>query len=420
MKPILFDYEIFKPAFYDVSIGIRRLVVLKLNYLRERKWMFKGWVRNPQNDEIEFELRYNDNKTEENYILQGICCVNGEFKLKSVNVNFDVIEEPTQKAVSFEMQIDGERELEEIEEAIKSVLKNNRSYRYFRDDYNRYMRNDPIQYVKSIIENQLIAMEEEIYDEGIGVTYRYTGEFGEDYLEIIIDDSEIIDEEDMGVFDIISINVCDRFYFNYSEPNCREIRSLLPLLRTTVIPINDFLIRTNNQKCLNKDHQLHRIQALVCVDSGSVMQEVKTEAMYCEECNLYFISEIEYEKLCRKGRICSRVITYTEYLRIVETGYHSWAEKSLLRSYGYNVAAQEGLTDNERQRILSFVLENGIMKAEEVIFFIEWLIKKNSSDKYFNARQKWSRDIIYVRNYKQIDGVVRVRDIYRKKYIREV
>ena len=35
----------------------------------------------------------------------------------------------------------------------------------------------------------------------------------------------------------------------------------------------------------------------------------------------------------------------------------------------------------------------------------------------YNARQKWSRDIDYVRNYKPIEGMVKVRDIYRKKYI---
>ena len=170
--------------------------------------------------------------------------------------------------------------------------------------------------------------------------------------------------------------------------------------------------------CINKEHHLHRINALVCIDDGKNIKEVTVEAMFCEECIQYFISEMEYEKLCRRGRVCSRVITLAEYKKITESGFQLWAKKSLLRSYGYNVSAQEGLSDIDRHRILSFVIENEIMRTDEVISFISWLIDIHSSKDKYIARQKWSRDIDYVRNYKSIEGMVKVRDIYRKKYIR--
>ena len=200
-------------------------------------------------------------------------------------------------------------------------------------------------------------------------------------------------------------------------PYSEEVRSLLPLLKQTTIPINDFLIRTNGMHCINKEHHLHRIKALVCVDNGISIKEISVEAMYCTECKQYFISELEYEKLCKKGRICSRVITLMEYKKIAEAGFHSWTEKSLLRSYGYTVNAQDNLTDIERHRILSFVIENGIMKVEEIIYFIEWLINRNTGKDFYNARLKWNRDIEYIRHYKPIAGVVKVKDIYRKRYI---
>ena len=229
---------------------------------------------------------------------------------------------------------------------------------------------------------------------------------------------DINDEDlDVDVLDFINVNVCDRFHFNYSMPYSKEIRSLLPLLKEITIPINDFLIRTNGMYCINKEHHLQRIKALVCIDNGNCIKEVSVEAMYCTECNQYYISEVEYEKLCRKGRICSRVITLMEYKKIAEKGFHSWAEKSLLRSYGYIVNEQDNLTDVERHRILSFVIENGIMKVEEIIYFIEWLINRNTGKNFYNARLKWKMDIDYIRNYKPITGVVKVRDIYRKNIL---
>ena len=89
----------------------------------------------------------------------------------------------------------------------------------------------------------------------------------------------------------------------------------------------------------------------------------------------------------------------------------------MLRSYGYTVNAQDNLSDDERQRILSFVIENKIMKVDEIIFFIEWLINRNSGKDFYNARLKWNRDIGFLRNYKPVEGIVRVRDIYKKRYI---
>ena len=130
--------------------------------------------------------------------------------------------------------------------------------------------------------------------------------------------------------------------------------------------------------CLNRKHHLQRIKARVCIDTGKSIQEIEVEASYCEECNQYYISEVEYEKLCKKGRVCCRVITIEEYIKITETGVHTWAEKSLLRSYGYTVNAHDNLSENERHRILSFVIDNKIMEEHKIINFLEWLIHRNT------------------------------------------
>lgn len=417
MRPIFHDYEYFEGAYYDIFRGFETLITKKLYVLSERKWKFKGWLTYPNCDEIEFELSYHDKDTEENYIIKGGCSVSDKFVLKEALVDFAVVEECSKKSFAFKMDIEDDKLLEKMEEAIGRVLENNRSYRYFKEDYERYMKSNPINYIKNLLCNHLLTMQEETFDEGYGVTYHYTGEFGEDSFEIVVDDCDYEDDEDIAAFDLINVNVCDRFHFSFSEPYSEKIRALLPFMKQIMIPVNDFLIRTSSMNCVNKEHHLHRIKALVCVDDGKNIKEVPVEAMFCEECNQYFISEIEYEILCRRGRVCSRVITLAEYKKITESGFNSWAEKSLLRSYGYTVSAQEGLSELERHRILSFVIENEIMKPGEVILFIDWLINRHSSKDNYNARQKWSRDIDYVRNYKPIEGMVKVRDIYRKKYI---
>ena len=59
------------------------------------------------------------------------------------------------------------------------------------------------------------------------------------------------------------------------------------------------------------------------------------------------------------------------------------------------------------------------MTVDEVINFIEWLIKRNGRKEFHAARIKWNRDIEFLRDYKPVKGIVRVKDIYRKIYIND-
>ena len=416
MKPIFHEYEYLEPAFYDILCGAKKLIAYKLYKTKGNQWSFKGTITYPNCQDIDFVMKYHDDSVGEEFIITGKCTLSDGFSIKEANFDFHVYDERKKKLVGFDIDIADKNHLEDIERNIVELLNNNRDYRYFCDDYKRYTKENPFEYIKSLLINGLITMKETVYDNVEGETYCYTGEYGEDTFEIVIDDCEYEGEIDFYPLDTINVNVADRFVFYYSQINAKEIRKLIPLMKKIQIPINDFLVRINTFGCINKDHQLNRVKALVYIDDGKNVREVSFNALYCVECRQYFISELEYQKLKEQGRICCRIITITEFKKIQDGGYHSWAEQSLLRSYGYTVSAQANLTDNERRRILSFIIENDIMKPVEVIHFIEWLISRNSSKNFNLARTKWNRDINYIRNYQPVTGIVKVGDIYKKSY----
>ena len=117
----------------------------------------------------------------------------------------------------------------------------------------------------------------------------------------------------------------------------------------------------------------------------------------------------------------SNLLIYSsEYKKLHESGYHNWAETSLLRSYGYSVNAQDNLSDNERERILAFIIENKIMSVDDIINFLEWLVHRNPSENFYLARLKWNKDIEFLRKYKPIEGIVRIGNIYQKKVLTQI
>ena len=108
------------------------------------------------------------------------------------------------------------------------------------------------------------------------------------------------------------------------------------------------------------------------------------------------------------------MITIKDYGKMLNRNY-SWSPQSLLKSYGYNANAKEALSDYQRQRILSFIIENEIITIDRAAEYISWFIRSHPNNK--DAILKWNRDLLFLRNYKPIAGIVRVRNIYRKDYI---
>lgn len=181
------------------------------------------------------------------------------------------------------------------------------------------------------------------------------------------------------------------------------------------IGVADFLVKTTNYSCTNRDHKLTRIKALVSDMTHRSIKKMEIDAAFCPECNKYYILEREYLRVKVYGQLRCKVVEFDELIRSGLT-FNSWTEKSVLRIYEYNVIKNENLSKKERQRILSFVIGNHIMTSYEIVNHLEWQIftREGRADMR-DAISKREDDIGFVRDFQYIDKTVRVRDISYQK-----
>lgn len=166
----------------------------------------------------------------------------------------------------------------------------------------------------------------------------------------------------------------------------------------------DFLIAYNTFKCKAKKHKLIEITALVNImvrDKGQVLEQVP--AYYCEECEAYFISKREFNSLKSKGILmCKHYDDEEKYYKTKYSGSLKLSQESILMQYGYNVSQENNLSDNERQEILGFLIDNRIVDKTTILNYFDFFIKQreNQNKDFSQAINKWKKDAKYVYYYK--------------------
>ena len=103
---------------------------------------------------------------------------------------------------------------------------------------------------------------------------------------------------------------------------------------------------------------------------------IKLNINHCEDCNRSFMSRVEYETYKEKYGVL------IGNLKFVDGGFNvplstSLAEISPLKLCGYNVNAISGYSDNERQYIISKILDEHIMSKSDVINYLTYFIGMN-------------------------------------------
>lgn len=76
-------------------------------------------------------------------------------------------------------------------------------------------------------------------------------------------------------------------------------------------------------------------------------------------------------------------------------------QNSKLRSLGYSVSYEKGLSDSERKQLLAKIIDKKLMKKHEIMSHLEFLISIHKSDIawQFSVR-RWSEDLKFVSSYK--------------------
>lgn len=171
------------------------------------------------------------------------------------------------------------------------------------------------------------------------------------------------------------------------------------------IEFADFVVRTNAFYC-HKNHSVESINAIVNLlqKDGRIIEEAIT-AGYCKNCNCYFILEQDFLMLQAKGILLCQLLSDKEFFdRGIEIirGEELKAQ-SVLRRCGYTVNATVNLSVEQRQKILSLVIDSNLYSTVDLCSFLDWLISfhgKNQKRNMENAIERWKADRDYVSKYK--------------------
>ena len=174
-------------------------------------------------------------------------------------------------------------------------------------------------------------------------------------------------------------------------------------IKTVHIKYKDFVVRTNIVKCISEQHLLEDIIGIISIvtPNGTIIEQ-EIPAAYCLECKCYFILKDEFKKKKKKGILLCNLIEREEFYKYGLKHSIYLSKESILMRNGYNVKANVGLTDMQRQTILANLIDEKIISAFEITNYLRWFIsQKEYLPAYRMAVNKWKADMQFVRSYRE-------------------
>ncbi len=161
-------------------------------------------------------------------------------------------------------------------------------------------------------------------------------------------------------------------------------------LSNNVTPIVFVYFRLTNS-CVRRNHTIETVTAKTI--NAKNEQPTEINVFFCKICNKYFINYEALQGYFSKGIYPSLHYAF-EHVDSIKL-----KEASELMLYGYNV--REGqLTQIERQNILKWIIDSGLMSKADIIRDLQFKVRYNGS-KAGNerAKAKWQDDIQFVSHY---------------------
>lgn len=186
------------------------------------------------------------------------------------------------------------------------------------------------------------------------------------------------------------------------------------------IPEGHIITRVTLFKCTKNNHKLTDICCCVRIlkEDGEESVE-KIPGGYCKECDKYFILEEDYKQLKQKGLLLCKVVEADYWVtQGKEMDYSQLKTESLLHMMGYNVNVVENLTVQQRQGLLKFIVDEGILTVAEIRSRLRWLINRGSkTPRMWKAVLKWNADSDFLKQYGLANKmIIDVEKVSAKKY----
>lgn len=167
------------------------------------------------------------------------------------------------------------------------------------------------------------------------------------------------------------------------------------------LDIHDIIVINSVKSCSQKAHTLSDVKVKIPVlyENSDVVQ-INVTISYCQDCDKYIMLKDDYARIT--GIIMCQVIDETVKLdNFTHDNLINQQKKSILYNYGYNVSAQNNLSDKNRHIILASVIEANILTRIQVEDHLQILIDRGSKiPSWGEAVQKWKRDKYFIQNYK--------------------
>lgn len=177
-----------------------------------------------------------------------------------------------------------------------------------------------------------------------------------------------------------------------------------------IITAHDFVVRRTVFKCKHNKHHIEDVKAVfTTITRQGTVNKITIPAGYCSTCNMYFIMESTYKRIKNSGIPICRTMDEKSYENNNSTGLYNnnLASESVLMQFGYNVSKQDDLPAEQRRRILAAIVDNKVLKRNEVVSYLDYFInqRKNQKNKdgslrYKDAMDKWRMDRAWINQYK--------------------
>lgn len=139
------------------------------------------------------------------------------------------------------------------------------------------------------------------------------------------------------------------------------------------IDYRSFFVMKSMDECDEKEHDYSEVIATVPMMIDDEFEDIEFPAIYCKDCNVYYVSEQFYNELKSRGKVLCQMLTEDEYRRyLAGIDFGELSPKGPLILLGYTVARDKNgediLSSSERKQLLDWIIGNEIMTKRKWFF----------------------------------------------------